>query len=137
VTARAAFFNRLILYGLPLPMGCEPHGIGFDPKNQDEIIGCKNQLTVIIDGGPGNLISGTIQQGGSDLAGYDAQDNRFYVASANQVGGPSLGVFDGTTGAYMGGVKTDKAAHSLVIDPSDGKIYVGAGGAGTILVFAP
>ncbi len=126
-----------IMYGFPMSPGCEPHGLSFAPKNQYELVGCTKQLTLVIDGGTGNLVSGTNKIGGGDITGYNPVNNRFYVAASGQPGGPIVGVFDGTTGDYVGSAKTDKGAHLLAVDPSDGKVYVGAGAAGTILIFAP
>jgi hypothetical protein len=126
-----------ILYGFPYAPGCEPHGLGINPTNQWMAVGCRGDVGMVVDGGNGDIVSANRHIGGADLSGYDPMNNRFYVAAANAKGGPLLGMYDATTGDWMGSAKTDKGAHSLVIDPTDGKIYVGAGGAGTILVFSP
>jgi DNA-binding beta-propeller fold protein YncE len=126
-----------VRYGLPYAPGCEPHGLGIDPRNQWMVVGCRGNVGMIVDGGQGDLISATSHIGGADLSGYDPVDNRFYVAAANAKGGPQLGVYNASTGDWMGSVKTDKGAHSLVIDPTTGNIYVGAGGAGKIFVYLP
>lgn len=124
-----------------LPTTCEPHGIGLDASTNTEIIGCRQQMTTVISG------DGTVQMvsrhtGGSDLAGFDPVNKQFYVAAANDKSSgsqaPVLGIYAGSdTFDFIANGKTDAAAHSLAIDPSEGTVYVGAGGAGTILVFPP
>jgi YVTN family beta-propeller protein len=121
-----------------LPKTCEPHGIGVDPTTNHLIIGCRQQMTVILDGNNGNVLAQTDKVGGSDIADYDPVNKRFYVASANNPGGPVMGVFDAAAPYdLLGTAKTAAGAHSLVVDPSDGIIFVGAGGTGQVMLFPP
>ncbi len=125
-----------------LPLGCEPHGIGLDPNTNHLIIGCKQQMTAIIDGKDGTVLAVSKHTGGSDIADYNPATNRFYVASANDVStgkaAPVVGVY-AASGTYdwLGNGKTDRGAHSLAVDAGTGVVYVGAGGAGKIYVFPP
>jgi len=126
---------------IDLPVTCEPHGIGLDESTNTELIGCRQQMTTVISA------DGTVQMvsrhtGGSDLAGFDPVNKQFYVAAANDTSGgkqaPVLGIYGGSgTFDFIANGKTAAGAHSLAIDPADGTVYVGAGAAGTILVFPP
>jgi YVTN family beta-propeller protein len=115
--------------------GCGPHGVGVDPANQHLVIACTH-MTVIMDAGDGSILSATRHVYGSDVADYNPIDNNFYVAASGFKPSPVLGVLSAATNDWVQNVPTAAGAHTLVVDPTDGKIYVGAQTPGTILVFS-
>lgn len=126
-----------INYIFNLPPGCSPHGLAFDPRTQHEVIGCGNQMTVVMDGGDGSILSLTRHVGGNDAAIYDPVDDRFYVAASGFKPGPVLGAIDATTNDWVANAKTDTGAHTLAVNDKNGWVYVAAQKAGNLLIFAP
>lgn len=134
-------FNALGLAG-----GCAPTGVA-QGNGASLVVGCgaSGTATIVLNPTGKGSIKVLPQVSGADQVAFDPKRNVFFEAARFQLGGPVLGVFDGSTESFLQTLTAPAGVHSVAVDPVTGKVYVafGAGATnafctqGCIGVFAP
>lgn len=125
---------------------CQPAGIALDSAKQNLLVSCgvvfdtaglawnaagtssAAPISVLLEAGTGAIIKNIEGTGGSDQVWFNPVDQHYYVASANQPGGPVLGVIGSITQSLSQLVptvnKSPGTAHSVAVNPLNNKIFV-------------
>ena len=127
---------------------CHPAGLAFGPDD-NFVLGCNANgkddmpaVTVIMNAKSGAVVATVPGIGGADMVNYNARNNQYYTASRDNPGGPVLGVIDASSNKLVQTIpQKGGAPHSVTSSEATGHVYLpvggGAGGDGTIHVFAP
>jgi DNA-binding beta-propeller fold protein YncE len=105
---------------------CHPNGLAINPTSNLALFACNNRErthTVIWDLTAQRVASVIDECGAGDGAIYDSVANRFLFAAAGFRDGPVIGVFDGTTGALVGNIPTERGASWVAYDETSGMVY--------------
>jgi DNA-binding beta-propeller fold protein YncE len=104
------------------PQNCEPAGLTIGPDGQ-AMIGCNdtNGIRII------NLSNGSVVQtfaiNGADEAWFNPGDNHYFVAAANNSGGPVLAVIDADPIHLDQTISTGVGNHSVAADPQTNHVF--------------
>lgn len=98
-----------------LLIGCRGAALGkhYDFPTQTYLMNLESEKLSVIRG-----------VNGSDQADYDAGDNRYYLAAAGNPGGAVLAAISAGVGHSILFAPSQRAAHSVVVDPLNGRAYV-------------
>ena len=137
-------FNALGLVG-----GCSPTGMA-QGNGASVVVACGDSptQTIVLDPAGIGSIKAVTQISGGDQVSFDPVRNIFFEAARFQVGGPVLGIIDGSTGSFLQNLPITFNDHSVAVDPITGKVFVAFGAstashpnpfcaAGCIGIFAP
>ncbi|MEO9190112.1 MAG: PEP-CTERM sorting domain-containing protein, partial [Acetobacteraceae bacterium] len=117
---------------------CGPTGLTGAGHGQ-LLVACGNKGTqaILLDVSSGSAVLVKLfpQVSGSDQAWFDPASDRFFVTGANNIGGPILGIIDGSNDTFLQALRTATGAHSVAVDPG-GDLYVPVG-AGSGNPFCP
>jgi DNA-binding beta-propeller fold protein YncE len=111
---------------------CGPNAVVLGPRNQ-LLIGCRGAALGKHYGFPAqtylmNLKSEKLSVvhgvNGSDQVDYDPGDSQYYLAAAGNPGGPVLAAISAGIGHSILLAPSQRAAHSVVVDPLNGHVYV-------------
>jgi len=115
-------FNALGLAG-----ACSPTGL-VQGAGASMLVACSDGtagLSVLLDPtGPTGKITTVTGISGGDQTAYDPTRNVFFEAARFQVGGPVLGVIDGTTNKLTQLLQIGGNDHSVAVDPVSGEVFV-------------
>jgi YVTN family beta-propeller protein len=107
----------------PLAPGEEPTGLGLDPKKSRIFSACANQKMIITDAKTGKQIGEAPIGDGPDGAGFDPGTGLAFASNGEGtlsiIREKSKGVFES-----LESVATQKGARTMVLDPSDHRIYL-------------
>lgn len=144
--ATGKLLNKFDFNALGLVGGCGPTGMA-QGKGASIVVACGDMGTQTIVLNPTGIASiKTIPQiSGGDQVAFDPVRNVFFEAARFQVGGPVLGVIDGSTETWAQNLSITSNDHSVAVDPITGEVFVAFGAAasnaycakGCIGVFAP
>jgi hypothetical protein len=134
-------FNALGLVG-----GCGPTGIA-QGKGASMVVACGDAgtNTVVLNPAGSGSIKKIPQVSGGDQVSFDPTRNVFFEAARFQIGGPVLGVINGSTETWLQNLPITFNDHSVAVDPITGEVFVPFGASasntycpeGCIGVFAP
>lgn len=134
-------FNALGLVG-----GCGPTGMA-QGKGASVVVACSDvgTKTVVLNPTGTGSIKTIPQVSGGDQVSFDPTRNVFFEAARFQIGGPVLGVIDGTTETWLQNLPITFNDHSVAVDPITGEVFVPFGASSTnavcpqgcIGIFAP
>jgi hypothetical protein len=103
---------------------CQPAGLELGPRQQ-LLIGCADpSRSIVLDATTGDIVAIITEVGGSDEVWFNPGDERYYLAARNDPSGPSLGIIDAGTNAFVGKVPTAFNAHSVAADPRNNHVFV-------------
>ncbi|HTT46360.1 MAG TPA: PKD domain-containing protein, partial [Thermoplasmata archaeon] len=121
-----------------ISVGSFPAGVTFDPTNGYLYVANADSNTVSVIDGSTNKVVGTIPVGtGPDFLAYDALTGRLYVTSEES---DNVSVIDDSTNQVVGTVKVGGPGDNpvgIAAGGSNGCVYVGNLGSGTVSVLAP
>ncbi len=110
--------------------GCNGAGLALAP-GQKLLVGCSlGNGSQIISALDGTVLAEIPQVSGSDQVAYNAGDGNFYLAARTNPaanGGPSLGIIDAATSAFVANVPTDASAHAVSADRRTNHVFVPSG----------
>ena len=110
--------------------GCNGAGLALAP-GQKLLVGCSlNNGSQIISAHDGTVLADIPQVSGSDQVAYNRGDGNFYLAARTnppENGGPSLGVINAATNAFVANVPTNASAHAVSVDRRTNHIFVPSG----------
>ena len=128
-------FNALGLVG-----GCSPTGMA-QGNGASMVVACGDSATqtIVLDPAGNGSIKAIPQVSGGDQVSFDPVRNIFFEAARFQVGGPVLGIIDGSTGSFLQNLPITFNDHSVAVDPITGEVFVafGASSAGHPNEFCP
>ncbi|MFI5029569.1 MAG: YncE family protein [Reyranellales bacterium] len=99
---------------MPIPSD-GAHGLDFDPATRRLFCACDAGVLVTLDAGTGTVLSEGRLSGVPDVVWFNPRRRQLYVA----VGDPGMvDVFDTTSMKSLGGVATEKGAHTTAFAPA-------------------
>src|SRR5262249_54838843 len=107
---------------------CRPNGLMFG-ADQNFALGCQANgganglppIIVIMNAKTGAVVANVAGIGGADMVGYSAKNGQYYSGSANQPGGPVIGVIDAKTYALAQKIPiTGNGSSKVAADESNG-----------------
>jgi len=103
---------------IPLGGSCQPTGMAINPKTNTAVIACSS---FIVSWDLTNATAQTFTQvPGGDIVNYDANADRFLVASPNSA---LVGLFGGNPVDYIASVPTGSHGNSAAYDETNGIVY--------------
>ena len=110
--------------------GCNGAGLALAPR-QKLLVGCSlGNGSQIISARDGTVLADIPQVSGSDQVTYNPGDGNFYLAARTnpaENGGPSLGIINAATNAFVTNVPTNSSAHAVSADRRTNHIFVPSG----------
>jgi len=107
--------------------GCSGAGLALAP-GQKLLVGCSlGNNSQIISARDGTVLAEIPQVSGSDQITYNPGDGNFYLAARTnpaENGGPSLGIINAATNAFVANVPTNASAHAVSADRRTNHIFV-------------
>lgn len=107
--------------------GCSGAGLALAP-GQKLLVGCSlGNNSQIISARDGTVLAEIPQVSGSDQVTYNPGDGNFYLAARTnpaENGGPSLGIINAATNAFVANVPTNVSAHAVSADRRTNHIFV-------------
>ena len=107
--------------------GCNGAGLALAP-GQKLLVGCSlDNNSQIISALDGTVLAEIPQVAGSDQVTYNPGDGNFYLAARTnpaEKGGPSLGIINAATNAFVANVPTNASAHAVSADRRTDHIFV-------------
>lgn len=106
--------------------GCSGAGLALAP-GQKLLVGCAlGNNSQIISARDGTLLAEITQVSGSDQVTYNSGDGNFYLAARTNPaakGGPSLGIINAATNAFIANVPTNVSVHAVSADRRTNNVY--------------
>ena len=99
---------------------CDASGLAISPAHQVALVACSSSIAVFDLTTDHYTISRDVQ--GGDVITYEAQADRFVVASPHGNSDSALAIFGGD-GTFLGSVPATPQAHSAVFDAASGVVY--------------
>lgn len=97
-----------------------PHGLDLDLNTHRLFCACDSGMLVTIDARSGKILGQHTLSGAPDVVFFDRVHQRLYVA----VGDPGIiDVFDTKSMKNLGGVATEKGAHTFALAPAGNQVY--------------
>ena len=110
--------------------GCSGAGLALAP-GQKILVGCAlGNNSQIISARDGTVLAEITQVSGSDQITYNPGDGNFYLAARTNPaakGGPSLGIINAATNAFIANVPTNVSAHVVSADRRTNNVFVPSG----------
>jgi hypothetical protein len=105
------------------PQNCEPAGLTIGPDGQ-AMVGCNDTNGIrIISLRDGSVVQ-TFAINGADEAWFNPGDNHYFVAAANNTGGPVLAVIDADPANLDQTISTGTGVHSVAADPTTNHVFL-------------
>jgi hypothetical protein len=103
---------------IPLGGSCQPSGMAINPKTNTAVIACRS---FVVSWDLGNATAQTFTQvAGGDVVSYDANADRFLVASPSSM---LVGLYGGNPVDYISSVTTGSKGNSAAYDETNDMVY--------------
>jgi hypothetical protein len=128
--------------------GCSPAGLALDTKAQQLLLGCSGDaitgdsvagvtyhpnraVTLVLNARNGRVVARINQVSGSDEVWFDPGTRRYYLAAETMTSNgratgyptPVLGVISAGDNRWIQSFPTAPAAHSIAVDPANGRVF--------------
>jgi len=118
---------------------CFPQGLAKGPGT-NWILGCSAgskhstlpPKIAVFDAKTEKIVAATDKMGGADAAAYDSKYGIYVMGGREAPGGPSVGVIDAKTNAWIENISLPPNPHSVAVDPSTGYVLVPSGMTGGV-----
>ncbi len=120
--------SDVLLKKFDVGVGCEPNGLGINPKTNQALLGCSNKktpMTVLWDLKAARVITTFTQVGAGDAVIYSPKANLWFFAASNFPPGAALAIFGGSPVRWIANIPTAVGSHMVAYDETNRVIYTG------------